>query len=169
MKPLLQIGYISRMHGLRGEVVLKTFDPTSTAINEVDSLVLVTRDGKEHTLELATVSEAPGGDILLRFEGMTRREHAEPYKASGVFVRREDLEPPVEGEFFLGDLVGLEAVTVDGKRLGEVIEIWSSAPVPNLVIRDGETELMVPFAEEFVTKVDLAGKRVTVIPLSFDE
>ncbi|MGV3624388.1 MAG: ribosome maturation factor RimM [Archangium sp.] len=169
MKPLLQIGYISRMHGLRGEVVLKTFDPTSTAINEVDVLVLVTRDGKEHRLELASVGEAPGGDLLIRFEGMSRREHVEPYKASGVFVRREDLEPPAEGEVFLGDLVGLEAVTADGKRVGEVAEIWSSGPVPNLVIREGETELMIPFAEEFVTKVDVPGKRITVIPLSFDE
>lgn len=169
MKPLLQIGYISRMHGLRGEVVLKTFDPTSTAINEVDVLVLVTRDGKEHTLELASVGEAPGGDLLIRFEGMTRREHAEPFKASGVFVRREDLEPPMEGEVFLGDLVGLEAVTAEGKRLGEVAEIWSSGPVPNLVIREGSEELMIPFAEEFVTKVDVPGKRITVIPLSFDE
>ncbi|PZR15990.1 MAG: 16S rRNA processing protein RimM [Archangium gephyra] len=157
------------MHGLRGEVVLKTFDPTSTAINEVDVLVLVTRDGKEHTLELASVGEAPGGDLLIRFEGMTRREHAEPFKASGVFVRREDLEPPMEGEVFLGDLVGLEAVTAEGKRLGEVAEIWSSGPVPNLVIREGSEELMIPFAEEFVTKVDVPGKRITVIPLSFDE
>ena len=32
MKPLLQIGYIARVHGLRGELVLKTFDPQSTAI-----------------------------------------------------------------------------------------------------------------------------------------
>lgn len=169
MKPLLQIGYIARVHGLRGELVLKTFDPSSTAINEVDVLVVVTRDGREHTLELASVGEAPGGDILLRFEGMTRREHAEPYKASGVFVRREDLEPPAEGEFFLGDLVGLEAVTAEGQRLGEVAEIWSSGPVPNLVIREGAAEQMIPFAEEFVTKVDLPGKRVTVVPLSFDE
>ncbi len=169
MKPLLQIGYIARAHGLRGELVLKTFDPASTAINEVDVLVLVTRDGKEHTLTLESVAEAPGGDIRVRFEGMTRREDCEPFKASGVFVRREDLEPPAEGEFFHGDLVGLEAFTPEGKRLGVVEEMWSSGPVPNLVIRDGKEEQMVPFAEDFVKQVDLAGKRVIVVPLSFDE
>lgn len=169
MKPLLQIGYISRVHGLRGELILKTFDPTSTAADEVDVLVLVTKGGETKEMTIERIGESPGSDLLIKFKGVTRREEADLLKASAVFVRREDLEAPEEGEFFQGDLVGLEAVTPEGKRLGVVEEIWSSGPVPNLVIRDGAEELMVPFAEEFVTNVDLAAKRVTVIPLSFDE
>ena len=53
--------------------------------------------------------------------------------------------------------------------LGEITEIWSSGPVPNLVIRDGDAEQMIPFAEEFVSKVDLEAKRVTVIPPVYEE
>ena len=169
MKPLLQIGYIARVHGLRGELVLKTFDPDSTAINEVDVLVLGTRAGETLELTLESVGEAAGGDLRIKFEGHTRREDVEQFKGSSVSVRREDLEPPAEGEFFLGDLVGLEVLSVEGKRLGEITEIWSSGPVPNLVIRDGDAEQMIPFAEEFVSKVDLAAKRVTVVPPVYEE
>lgn len=169
MKPLLQIGYIARAHGLRGEVVLKTFDPQSTAINEVDVLVLGTRAGETLELTLASVGEAPGGDLLIRFEGHKRREDVEGLTGSSVSVRREDLEPPAEGEFFMGDLVGLEVVSVEGKRLGVVEEIWSSGPVPNLVIRDGDAEQMIPFAEDFISKVELDAKRVTVVPPVYEE
>lgn len=169
MKPLLQIGYIARAHGLRGEVVLKTFDPQSTAINEVDVLVLGTRAGETLELTLASVGEAPGSDLLLKFEGRTRREDVANLVGSSVSVRREDLEPPAEGEFFMGDLVGLEVVSVEGKRLGEIAEIWSSGPVPNLVIRDGDAEQMIPFAEDFISKVDLEAKRVTVVPPVYEE
>ena len=84
-------------------------------------------------------------------------------------MRREDLEPPAEGEFFLGDLVGLEVFSIEGKRLGEISEIWSSGPVPNLVIVDGDAEQMIPFAEEFISKVDLEAKRVTVTPPVYEE
>lgn len=169
MKPLLEIGYISRAHGLHGEVVLKTFDPQSTVLDEVERLVLRTRAGDERELALASVGEAPGSDLLLRFQTVSRREAAEALVGSTVHVRREDLEAPAEGEFFHGDLVGLEAVTAEGKRLGVVEEVWSTGPVPNLCIREGKAELLVPFAEDFVTKVDLAAGRIVIVPPTYEE
>lgn len=168
-RDLLQFGYVSRAHGLKGEVVVRTFDPTSTVIDEVDRLVVRLKDGTDRELEISNVREGPGGDLLVSFDGIRTREAADELRASGVFVLRDDLEEPEEGEFFQGDLVGLEAVTAEGKRLGTVEEIWSSGPVPNLVIRDGREELMVPFAEEFVTKVDLDAGQVVIVPPVFTE
>lgn len=165
---LLQIGYISRAHGLKGEIVLKTFDPSSTVLEEVERLVLITRAGKEREVVIQTVGESPGSDLLLMLKGVQGRERAAELVGATAHVYREDLEQPADGEFFHGDLVGLEAFTPDGKRLGVVEEVWSTGPVPNLCIRDGKEELLVPFAEEFVPKVDLAAKRVTIIPLTYE-
>lgn len=169
MKALLEIGYVSRAHGLHGEVVVKTFDPQSTALSEAKRVVLRTRAGEDKALELASLGEAPGGDLLVRFKRVTRREAAEALVGSTVQVRREDLPPPAEGEFFHGDLVGLEAVTAGGQRLGVVEAVWSTGPVPNLCIRDGETELLVPFATDFVTKVELAAGRIVIMPPEYEE
>lgn len=169
MKPLLQIGYISRAHALGGEVVLKTFDPQSTVLDEVERLVLKTRAGDEKEFKVSSFGTSPGSDLLLKLRGIVTREQADALVGSEVSVHREDLEPPAEGEFFHGDLVGLEAFTPEGKRLGVVEEVWSTGPVPNLCIRDGKEELLVPFAEEFVPKVDPQAGRITVIPLSYDE
>ncbi|MFZ5438900.1 MAG: ribosome maturation factor RimM [Myxococcota bacterium] len=169
MKPLLEIGYIARAHGLHGEVVLKTYDPESTVLEEVERLVLVTRKNETKELELASVGESPGSDLLISFRGVRHRDQAEALVGSKVHVLREDLEPPAEGEYFHGDLVGLEAFTPEGKRLGVVEEVWSTGPVPNLCIRDGKEELLVPFAEEFVPKVELAARRLTVIPPEYEE
>ncbi len=169
MKELLHIGYISRTHGLGGEVILKTFDPSSAVLEEVERITLVTRAGETKEYAITSAGESPGSDLLLKLKGIVRKLDADLLVGSAVHVRREDLEPPAEGEFFHGDLVGLEAVTPEGKRLGVIEEVWSTGPVPNLCIRDGKEELLVPFAEEFVPKVDLAAGRVTVIPLTYDE
>jgi len=168
-KELLQIGYVSRAHGLKGEVVIKTFDPSSTALEEVERVVLKTRAGEEKEFKLESLGESPGSDLLVRFKGVHRREQSEPLTGSTVHVHRDDLEQPAEGEFFYGDLVGLEAFTAEGQRLGVVEEVWDTGPVPNLCIRDGKTELLVPFAEEFVPKVDLAARRVTIVPPVYEE
>lgn len=169
MKELLQIGYISRAHGLGGEVVLKTFDPASTVLDEVERLTFVTRAGETKELKVTSFGTSPGSDLLLKLKGVVRKDQADALVGSAVHVRREDLEEPAEGEFFHGDLVGLEAVTPEGKRLGVVEEVWSTGPVPNLCIREGKEELLVPFAEEFVPKVDLEAGKVTVIPPSYEE
>ncbi|MBL8912632.1 MAG: 16S rRNA processing protein RimM [Archangium sp.] len=159
---------MSRAHGLKGEVVLKTFDPSSTVLEEVERLVLITRGGKKREVTIQSVGESPGSDLLLTLKGVQQREYAAELVGATAHVYRDDLEQPADGEFFHGDLVGLEAFTPDGKRLGVVEEVWSTGPVPNLCIRDGKEELLVPFAEEFVPKVDLAGKRVTIIPLTYE-
>lgn len=169
MKPLLHVGYISRAHGLAGEVILKTFDPSSQVMDEVERITLVTRAGETREFKVTSAGESPGSDLLLKLKGIVRKIDADLLVGAAVHVRREDLEAPAEGEFFHGDLVGLEAWTPEGKRLGVIEEVWSTGPVPNLCIRDGKEELLVPFAEEFVPKVDLDAGRVTVIPLSYDE
>jgi len=166
---LFQFGYVSRAHGLNGEVVVRTFDPASTALDEVDEVVARLKDGSERTLTVEGVREGPKNDLLVAFEGVESHAQADLLRGSGLFVRRADLEPPAEGEYFQGDLVGLEAVTPEGAALGQVAEVWSSGPVPNLVIRQGDAELMVPFADDFIRAVDLEQRRIVVVRPEFEE
>lgn len=169
MKPHLELGYVRAAHGLNGEVNVRTFDPASETLFEVDRVFVRRKDGAESELEVEEVRTAPKGDLLVSFGGITRREAAEGLVGSTLFAFREDLEAPEEGEVFQGDLIGLLAFDPAGNALGTVEEIWNSGPVPNLVIRGGGKELMVPFVDEFVPEVDLEKKRVVVKPLDIEE
>lgn len=167
---LFQFGYISKAHGLEGEVVVRTFDPGSTALDEVEVIIARLKDGSERSLTLREVREGPAGDLLVSFKGITKRREADLLRGSGVFVRRDDLDQPEEGEFFQGDLVGLEVETTEGVGLGKVTELWNSGPVPNLVIVDAAgVEVMIPFHEEFVKSVDLEGGKIVVVKPEFEE
>ncbi len=169
MTPHLLFGYVSRAHGLRGEVVVRTFDPASSVLADVERVWVQPREGAARELEVLEAREASGGDLLVTLAGVTTREAADALKGAQLFAFRDDLDAPEEGEFFQGDLVGLLAVTPEGKPLGRVEEVWSSGPVPNLVIRDGARELMVPFADDFVASVELEEGRVVVIPPEYAE
>ncbi len=159
----LQFGYVSRAHGLDGEVVIKTFDPSSEVLDEVDRIKLKLRDGTEREYAIEQVAEAPGGDLRVLLEGVGKRPAAEALVGSTVFVFREDLEAPEEGAFFQGDLLGLAASDPQGVALGTIEEIWNTGPVPNLVVRGGPGgELLIPFAEDFVVKVDLPTRTIVL-------
>jgi 16S rRNA processing protein RimM len=166
---LLELGYIARAHSLKGEVGLRTFDPGSQTLDSVERVLVRTRSGEERVLKVEGVRPTPK-ENLVSFEGVDSREAAEALVGSTVLVYREDLEPPAEGEYFLGDLMGLSAVDEAGNALGKVVEIWETGEVPNLVIRGGKgAELVVPFADEFVPTVELEAGRIVIRPPEYIE
>ena len=159
-----RIGYITRARGLDGQVVVRTFDPGSLALEEVDRVLLVFADGSSRGLQIEERS-AHGGECTLTLEGIADRTAADGLVGATVVVFREDLQPPAEGECFQGDLIGLEAVDEAGLSLGKVEEIWNTGPVPILVIRGPDRpELLVPFVDDFIRTVDLAAGRVVLHP-----
>jgi 16S rRNA processing protein RimM len=167
--PLLEFGYVARAHGIRGEIAIRAFDPGSETLDAVERVRVRTRAGEERELRLESVRPTPKEDIIA-FEGVETREAAEALVGATVFVYREDLEPPAEGEYFQGDLVGLTAVDEAGQELGKVVEIWNTGEVPNLVIRaEGKPELVVPFADEFVPTVDMPAGKIVIRPPEYLE
>lgn len=163
MSEPLQFGYVSRAHGLDGEIVIKTFDPSSEVLDEIDRIQLKLRDGSVREFVIEEVAEAPGGDLRVLLEGVGNRPTAEKLVGSTAFAFREDLEAPSEGEVFQGDLIGLNAVDPQGVALGTLEEVWNTGPVPNLVVRGGPGgELLVPFADEYVLKVDLPTRTIVI-------
>lgn len=168
MSALFQLGYVSRAHGTRGEIVVRTFDPASSALYDVDRAVLRLRDGTEKAVVIAECAQQ-GKDLRVSLEGVSSRPQSEALVGSTVLVYREDLEAPSAGEYFQGDLIGLEVFDVAGARVGRLEEILDAGPVPNLVIRDGDREELVPFADDFVQSVDLDARRIVVRLLEFAE
>jgi 16S rRNA processing protein RimM len=167
--PLLEFGYVARAHGIQGEVAIRAFDPGSETLDAVERVRVRTRSGEERELRIESLRPTPKEDIIA-FEGVETREASEALVGAAVFVYREDLEPPAEGEYFQGDLVGLTAVDEAGQELGKVVEIWNTGEVPNLVIRgEGKPELIVPFADEFVPTVDMPGGKVVIRPPEYLE
>ena len=162
--PTLQVGYVARAHGLGGELAVRTFDPESLALSVVHRLVVRLRSGEEREVDVTRARRASDA-FLVTLRGIDSRSAAEPLRGATVLVHREDLPPPAEGEWFQGDLVGLEARPPDGAPLGRVTEIWNTGPVPNLVIEGTAPEpLVVPFVDDFVPEVDLDAGVLVVRP-----
>jgi 16S rRNA processing protein RimM len=74
-----------------------------------------------------------------------------------------------EGDFYIGDLIGCTLFDVAGAEpvvVGEIEDVDRSAgPVAMLVVmaadrRSGDDEILIPFAKDYLRRVDVEGKRV---------
>jgi 16S rRNA processing protein RimM len=162
--PTLVVGYVARAHGIQGELGVRTFDPESRVLEQVHRLILRLRSGEERPAVVESARRSTDA-TLLTVAGVRSRSEAEALRGATVSVHRTDLAAPAEGEWFQGDLVGLEARTPEGAVLGRVTAVWNTGPIPNLVIEGAEgTELLVPFIDDFVPEVDVEQGRLVVRP-----
>ncbi len=150
----LEVGYVARPHGLRGEVRVQLHAPDSTVLLEVDSVFV---GGRELAVESA---RAANGAVLLALEGVEDRDAADALRGPKVEVPR-DAVPLEEGEYLLADLPGCAVLDSAGNELGTVKEVLAG-PQPILVIHGGGRERLLPAVPEFVLAVDAAARRVTV-------
>jgi 16S rRNA processing protein RimM len=116
----------------------------------------------EGTLLVASVRGTSDSPIL-RFDGISDRTAAE--KLRGLELRVSRASARRAGEYLWDDLVGLEAWTPEGVRLGEVREVLRAGGADVLVVRDGERELLVPTLESVVREVDIEHGRIVLVPL----
>ena len=151
------IGTVVGTHGVRGTVRVK---PTGTGehLREgVSPLVAGTRRA------IKVARPTPKG-FLLDLKGVDDRRAAAALGGEDLLLDRAELDSPEEGEFYVGDLVGLAALDEAGERLGEVAETFETAAHEVLVVRTEGGDLLVPFTLEHVPGVDLGSRRITVRP-----
>jgi 16S rRNA processing protein RimM len=81
-----------------------------------------------------------------------------------ITVSPDVLRPLEENEFFLHDLVGLEAWREGGEKIGAVIEVYELGGRILLGVEMQGHERLVPFQPELVRSVDRESGRVWIDP-----
>ncbi len=151
---------MGRAHGLGGDVtiVVRTDEPERRF---VPGAVFSTRRG-DLTL---VVAKWHGRRLLGKFEGAEDRSAAESLQGSGLWVDvSPDERPDDPEEFYDHQLVGLVAEDEHGATLGSVTEVLHLPSQDVLVLRRDGRDVLIPFVSALVPVVDLAGRRVVIIP-----
>jgi 16S rRNA processing protein RimM len=156
------VAHIGAPQGLRGEVRLWTFGTDPMALKSYGPLQAA--EGRSFEIE----NLRPGkGFLVAQFAGVTGRTAAEALRNLDLYVPRERLSPPEEGEFYHADLIGLSAVTQEGRAFGTVVAVQNFGAGDLIEIRpEAGPTIMLPFTAEAVPVVDLAGRRLVIDPPS---
>jgi 16S rRNA processing protein RimM len=161
-KPLrILLGHIAGAHGIRGEVLIKTY---TEAPENVGAYGPLSDESGVRTFNLKSARATARG-VVARLQGVDDRNAAEALKGIALYIERDRLPAAADGEFYHADLIGLAAVDGDGNPLGEIVAVQNYGAGDLLEIRlegSSKTEL-VPFTDATVPEVDIAARRVVVI------
>ena len=156
------VAQIGGAHGIRGEVKLKSFTADPLALK--DYAPLETEDGAA-SFEIESLRPAKGY-LVAKLRGVPDRSAAERLTNAKLFVPRQRLPAPAEEEFYHADLIGLRALTREGRELGTVHAVHNFGAGDILELRLGESgaTMLLPFTTELVPDIDLARGRIVVVP-----
>jgi len=157
---LVALGVVAKPHGVRGELRLHRYNPDSSVLDSLERATL--RKGSE-SQPVRILSSRPHGQVLLlTLRGVDDRDGADALRGWEVCVRRDELPAPDESEYYLADLVGLDAYDRAGARVGAVSDVIQYPTADCLEIRSEGGRREVPMLEPYLVEIDFDSDRLVV-------
>ena len=151
------IGKIVSAVGLKGEVKVYNYSDRPDIYEDTESIYV------DDVLMRVRSVRTQKNMVILGLEGIDDRNAAEKARGSELFVTEDDLPELPEGEYYIRDLIGMEAVLEDGSRLGVVTDVIQNTAQDIFEVETDEgKQVLVPKVPAFVLDIDLHSRRVTL-------
>ena len=163
-KRYLEIGKITNVHGLAGEVKVYPWCDDAAFLCSFD--VLYTDKNGKHAvgIERARIQQ---NMVIMKLAGTNTRDQAEKLRNTILYMDRDDVELD-EGCYFIQDLIGLEVHDADSDKIwgtirdvmqtgaNDVYCIWNPAE---------QREYLVPAIPDVVLETNIEAGTMTIRPL----
>ena len=158
MQQYLQVGKVTNIHGLMGEVKVQPWADSPEFLCQFKTLY-VDDAHFPMTVQRARVHK---NMVIIKFEGPTDVPSALSLRNAILYIDRSDVDLP-EGAFFLADIYGLEARdAASGEVLGKIAAVLT-LPANNVyVVRGGARELMIPAVPQFIAETNIEAGYIRV-------
>ncbi|HXZ16606.1 MAG TPA: ribosome maturation factor RimM [Roseiarcus sp.] len=160
---LVLVGRFGAPQGVKGDIRVHSFTADPAAIGRYGPL---TDAARARDFALERLRPLKDDMLVAKLKGVASREAAAALTGVDLFARRDRLPEPNADEFYVDDLVGLEAATVDGEPLGRVVAVsnYGAGDILEIAPEGGGEALLMPFTKGVVPAIDFASGKIVVEP-----
>ena len=153
----LVVGKLLHPHGVRGEIVMAVYTDFPERIHAGVELLI----GSQHITLKVRGRRWHQDAMLVSFRDLDTPEAVGVHRNQMVYVSAADRPELPDGELYHHQVVGLQVVSDQGEDLGRVTEILETGANDILVVRgQSGPELLLPFIDSVILKVDLQAGRI---------
>ena len=160
------IGKVISAFGIKGDVKIISFCKNAT---DIEKYTLFDKNNSPITLKIinknkASIGATIDGEILIaKINDIKDRNLAENLKGLEIFADRKDFAKLKKDEFYQIDLIDLDVVDSDNKKIGKVLEVFDFGGGISLEIKFNETNQKFnigeienfPFKNDFFPEVNI--------------
>lgn len=145
------IGYFSKTHGIKGQLVLKV--ETDFFQDEVKALFIETATGKAPFF-ISEIKETNTG-LIVALEDLDAIEKAKAFIGKKVFIDSQYIDE-AEADF---NWVGFELIDKSFGSLGNILSVGDNGHQVLLHLNYKNKDIMLPLVEDFIEKIDESEKK----------
>ena len=156
---LTRIGFISKLNGFAGEVVLISESVSFQKLSKLKFL-FIRIDGIPVPFVIENIFEK-AGRIIVKFEGVTDVEYPKRFLNNDVLIESKRASA-VKEEFSWKELKGFELIDAEFGSLGRItsIEEYPQQIVATCIVK--ERELLIPMHEDFIENIDIEKEQIFI-------
>lgn len=147
-----QVGYITKLHGLQGEVTA-FFDVDNPAEYENLESVFVDINNKLVPFFIETLEVTPK-KIILKFEDIDSPEAAEELLGRELYLPLTALPPLSGNAFYYHEIIGFTVIDAEFGELGPVKEVYTQSHQDLLACEHKGREVLFPLTDELIERLD---------------
>ncbi|MBS1682991.1 MAG: 16S rRNA processing protein RimM [Bacteroidetes bacterium] len=151
-----KIGYVSKTHGLKGEVTV-VFENTIET-QGLNSL-FVDFNGSLVPYFIETLSDR-GDKSFVKFESVNSINDAALFKGKILYLPKASRSKLKRGQFYDDEVIGFSVVDVTLGDIGIVTAVENPGVNPLLVISHSQKEILVPIDSPFIKSVNRSQKTI---------
>jgi 16S rRNA processing protein RimM len=164
-KDCVELGYISKAHGIRGEVkaVFDVYDLREYL--QEKRFFLAKPEEPLKSFAVRSMRVVKNTEVILGFQGIQYRDEAEVLKGSTIFFPIAELPELPDGHFYFFQVIGYQVVDQTHGELGPVKGIYDGTAQDILTFEHQGKEVLLPITDEFVLRADHEARIIhTAIP-----
>ena len=165
----LIVGLITSCHGINGQVKVKSLSDFEERFIKPGLRWLQKANEPPSKIELISGFKNPGKEtFILRFKGISTRNHAEKLKNCKLLVKTNKLPKLNKEEFHLLELINLQVKMLENEELkiiGKVVDLENEKN--NLLVIEllkDQKKVLVPFVKEIVPLIDIKNNFIMINP-----
>jgi len=156
----VELGRIGSPYGVLGWMHIQSFAEPPEGVFDYPVWSLRLGPGAPSSHRLAE-GRLQGRGLVARLEGVTDRDAAALLRGAMIEVLRSALPPPGKREYYRGDLIGFSVRNLEGVELGR-LDHFVEGPANAMMVVAGATEYWIPAIPQYLRKVDLASRLLSV-------
>ncbi len=154
-----QLGEILKTHGLKGEMIVHLDVDNPADYKNLES-VFVRQSGKLVPFFVSSC-RLQGDKSRIKLEDIDDQDGAKELVGSEIYLPLTELPDLGMDAYYFHEIIGY-SIIMDRKELGQLTEIYDQEPNPMFAFMHGEIEVLVPFIDQFINKVDKAAKQIHI-------
>ena len=145
------VGKFRRPHGIKGEIRMTPLTDFPDLFDPGKSIFV----GERYQPYTVNTVRWHGGDLLISLKDLPDRTSVEIFRNVMVYMKEKDLPEPLEGEYYLHQLVGLRVITDQDQDLGRIKEIIVTGANDVYLVETGTgKDILLPAIDEVVIEIN---------------